>query len=180
MFGSILQLVGIMSKWFERIEESVLITIFSKKDLSSPFVFKLQERELGTLSFDSSMERGEFRSGKEVLSLSRDKKVQKISLKRGRSEKASLFEKSGAGCPMVMTEASNIFLLKRGGFWKGDVSLIEYESGCWYFRFHPVKKKDASMKAEICPIAVDDEYFLDLLVLSVFKLIEGEASSRSG
>lgn len=169
-----------MSEWFERLKEGVLITIFSKKDLTSPFFFKLQEQEMGTLSFDSSMERGEFRSGKKVLSLCRDKKAEKISLKRGKSEKASLFERSGVGCPMVMTEASNIFLLKRAGFWKGDVSLIEYESGCWYFRFHPVKKKDASMKAEICPIAVDDDYFLDLLVLSVFKLIEEEALSRSG
>jgi hypothetical protein len=169
-----------MSEWSELINEGVPINILSRKDLTSPFYFKIQEKELGTLSFDSSMETGEFQSGKEVLSLFRDREEQKISLKRGESERACLFEKSGAGAPMVMTEDSNIFLLKRGGFWKGDVSLIEYESGCWYFRFHPEGGKDAaSMNAEVCPIAVDGEYFLDLLVLSVFKLIEEEATSRS-
>ena len=115
-----------------------------------------------------------------MLSITRNNLEQKITLKRGEYERVCYYEESGTEVPILMTDDSNIFFFKKSSFWKKDVSLIEYESGCWYFRFHPEEEKEAaSMKVEVCPIIVDLDHSLDLLVLSVFRLIEGEASGRS-
>ncbi len=169
-----------MPELSEFLKEGTTIHIFSKKGLTAPFHFEVENRELGRLSFDSSMEKGEFRSEREVLTILRDNLKQKITLKRGEYERVFYYEESDAEVPMLMTDDCNIFFFKKSSFWKKDVSLIEYESGCWYFRFHPEEEKEAaSMKVEVCPIIMDLDHSLDLLVLSVFRLIEGEALGES-
>ncbi len=162
-------------------KEGVTIHISSKKEITSPFYFKVQDKEIGKLSFDSDMEKGEFRSGSESLTISRSSKEKKITLRKGESDLAFCYDHSGIEEPMIMTDDSNIFFLKKGSFWNRSVSLVEYETGCWFFRFNPQSDTDAaSMKVEISPIILDLESSLGLLVLSVFKLIDEEVSGRGG
>lgn len=169
-----------MSGLGDFLKEGMEIHIFSKKGLTSPFYFKVQEREIGKLSFDAHMEQGEFKSQSALLTISKNRFEEKIILRKGESDLAFCYEQPGMKGSMIMTDDSNIFFLKKSSIWNSSVSLIEHETGCWFFRFFPEANTDvASMKVEVCPIILDSETSLGLLVLSVFKLIDEEVSSRS-
>ncbi len=170
-----------MSGLQEYLKEGTTILISSQQGLKPPFSFRVRDTDLGTLSFDESLESGEFQWEKGTFHISRDIHEQKVSLKQGKAERVCCYEKSATEGPMLMTEDSQIFFLKGSGLWKRELSLVEYESGCWFFRFHPEQKKEAaSLTVEVCPIIGDTDYFLELLVLSVFMLIGEDLSEGDG
>ncbi len=149
------------------------------------FTLMIAGKEAGLLRFDAAMQAAEFQSSGGALSVRRDHEKSKAVVTDGEREVVSSYEQK-IGCRVILTEDSNILLLKSEGFWKDSVALIEYETGCWFLRFFPVMQnrsdiqnaigKRSIIRVEVSPIFMDARNLLPLLILCLFEIAREESA----